>query len=375
VVNPTSQPAESPTSHPVESPTSHPTESPTSQPAESPTSHPTESPTSHPTESPTSEPTESPTTSPTVPPSQSPTSIPTLMPTASPTSSPTVAPSPLPTSPLTSAPSSQPTPRPTHEFTRSEPTESPLLTSTPTSPPNSNFAILLNCPLPQNSINFTSNGLVAFSIPASSQSLCTLHQFSSENQRIKPIARSYAGNQWEASGGEFSSLEWSCTGFVCSVNLPVLPNNSYYVLTSFYPPETFRNDGMDDIARFLEQATFGAPRADFADFNAAKLPQSFANWIKAQQEGVPLTSHRAFFRKRTNARMETATRNAAVTHPCKKGTTYRRYAFSMKDNYKYVTLTTKGAKVIMKVDGFVRTVVDGPISRLFFKDVIWPDGR
>jgi hypothetical protein len=216
---------------------------------------------------------------------------------------------------------------------------------------------------------------VAFSIPSSSQSLCTLHQFSSENNRIKPIARSYAGNEWEASGGEFSTLAWTCSGLVCSVKLPILPDNSHYVLTSFYPPETFRNDGMDEIARFLEQATFGAPKADFAYFDASKLSKSFADWIKEQQEAIPLTSHRAFFRKRTNARMETATRNAAVTHPCEKGTTYRRYAFSMKDNYKYVTLTTNGTKVIMKVDGFVRTVVNGPISRLYFPDIIWPDGR
>jgi hypothetical protein len=132
---------------------------------------------------------------------------------------------------------------------------------------------------------------------------------------------------------------------------------------------------MDEIARFLEQATFGAPKTDFAYFDKAKLLPSFASWIMEQQEIVPVTSHRAFFRKRTNSRMETATRNAAVTHPCEKGTTYRRYAFSMKDNYKYVNLTTIGNKVIMKVDGFVRTVVERNISRFRFPEIVWPDGR
>jgi hypothetical protein len=159
------------------------------------------------------------------------------------------------------------------------------------------------------------------------------------------------------------------------VNLPLLPVDTFYVLTSFYPPEQFRENGIDEVARFLEQTTFGITNSDISKFDTANLPLAFGNWIKEQQESVPATSHRAFFRLRTNSRMDSATRSGAVTHPCQKGSTYRRYSFSAKDNQKYVSIVTVGSKKILSVDGFVRTVVNGPISNTRNASVTWPDGR
>jgi hypothetical protein len=125
----------------------------------------------------------------------------------------------------------------------------------------------------------------------------------------------------------------------------------------------------------LEQATFGPTRADINKFDVSNLPQAFANWIKDQQKTVPLTSHRAMFRQRMNSRMETATHQGAVTHPCQKGTRYRRYAFSSKDRSKYVDISTVGNKRIISIDGFVRTVVNGPIVNFYDTSMAWPDGR
>jgi hypothetical protein len=225
------------------------------------------------------------------------------------------------------------------------------------------------------SINITTDGLVSFSIPTSSQHLCTLVLQSFDAQTFKPVGRSYAGYDWEASSGEFASLGWSCNGINCSVNLPSLPLDTIYVLTSFYPPDQFRENGVDEVARFLEQTTFGVTNSDISKFDTTNLPLEFGSWIKEQQESVPATSHRAFFRLRTNSRMETATRSSAVTHPCHKGSTYRRASFSAKDNLKYVSIVTVGSKKIIKIDGFVRTVVNGPISNARNASVTWPDGR
>jgi hypothetical protein len=105
------------------------------------------------------------------------------------------------------------------------------------------------------------------------------------------------------------------------------------------------------------------------------LQQAFAAWIKDQQSKVPLTSHRAAFRQRMNSRMETATHVGAVTHPCQKGAVYRRYAFTSKDHGKYVDIETVGTKRIISVDGFVRTVVEGPVHQLWNPSFEWPDGR
>jgi hypothetical protein len=225
------------------------------------------------------------------------------------------------------------------------------------------------------SMNFTAHGLVSFVIPISSKFLCTLVEKSPDSQAFKPIARAYAGVEWEASSGEFSSLVWTCDVATCNVDLPPLPLDSQYILTSFIPPEQFRDDGIDEVARFLEQTTFGVTRSDILKFDTSNLRQSFGKWIQEQQETVPPTSHRAFYRMRTNSRMETATRNGAVTHPCHRGSSYRRFAFSGKDNQKYVTISTIGTKKVIEIDGFIRTVVSGPISSTRNSSVTWPDGR
>ena len=146
-------------------------------------------------------------------------------------------------------------------------------------------------------------------------------------------------------------------------------------MTSFQAPVVVRK-GIDEVARFLEQATFGPTRASIQGFNTtSNLPAAFAAWIKAQQTTVPLTSHRAMFRQRMNAQMETATHQGAVDHPCKKGARYRLAAFSPKDAYKYVDIETVGSKRIIRIDGFVRTVVQGPVFYSWDPSIKWPDGR
>ncbi|KAI2497377.1 Protein of unknown function (DUF1501) [Fragilaria crotonensis] len=217
-----------------------------------------------------------------------------------------------------------------------------------------------SCPASAGSSDFTAIGSTTLFVPAS-KGLCTLVQVSPDGESFKPVGRTYAGNAWEAYSGQFASLSWSCSGSTCVVNLPALDAGAKYQLTTFATP-TSSAVRKNDIARFLEQATFGPTRADINKLNAiSNLPQAYAAWIKDQQDTVPLTSHRAAFRERMNAKMETATRIGAVTHPCQKGSRFRRYAFSSKDYGKYMEIKTVGTKRIIKIDGFVRTVVQGPV--------------
>jgi hypothetical protein len=126
-------------------------------------------------------------------------------------------------------------------------------------------------------------------VPSSNVHLCTLVQISPDGNNIKPVGRSYAGYDWEASSGEFSTLVWSCSGSSCVVDLPSLPDGAVYQLTSFDCTCILFVAGPDEVARFLEQATFGPTRADINKFDVSNLPQAFANWIKDQQNNVPLT--------------------------------------------------------------------------------------
>jgi hypothetical protein len=274
----------------------------------------------------------------------------------------------------------RPTRKPTRQRTRKpsrKPSRKPVQrpVSIPTyspAPPATNEFI---CPKIPGSISISSYGISKFYVSESNQ-LCTLVQTASDQRSFKPVGRSYSGHGWEASSGEFSHLSWKCNDISCDVDLPLPPQGSAYQLTSFDTSSTVKHGSREEIARFLEQTTFGPTLFDIAEIlRASNFPQSFAEWIHKQQQEVPQTSHREMFRKRMNSRMETATYNSAVTHPCQKDTRYRRYAFTAKDREKYMDIETVGGKKILRVDGFVRTVVNGPIFNTWYPSREWPDGR
>ena len=379
----TRAPTKPPTARaPTKAPT---TKAPTNAPSHAPSIAPTHAPTKAPTHAPTNTPTHSPTIAPTLRPT---TSVPTFTPTtALPTKSPSTQ---SPTfSPTTSEPTPFPTTSdPTFSPTTLNPTTSPVtpepslapLTAMPTSAPATASSTptsiqTLGCPAAGASMSFTLEGLIKFFI-TDTDSLCTLVQVSPDGEHFKPLGRSYYGYNWEASSGEFSTLNWACSVESCLVSLPSLPIGSVYQLTTFDGGE-FNLTKSDEVARFLEQATFGATRADIASMDTVSSSplRSFARWIENQQKVVPMTSHREIFRRHMNERMEIATQVGAVTHPCKKGTRYRRSAFSSLDHTKFMNITTVGSKKILTVDGFVRTVVDGPVAQFTKPSVVWSDGR
>jgi hypothetical protein len=118
----------------------------------------------------------------------------------------------------------------------------------------------------------------------------------------------------------------------CDVILPELTDESFYQLTSFDTTVAAKYGSKDDIARLLEQTTFG-PTLEAAEnmYHKPNVAIAFAQWIHEQQHQVPLTSHREVFRKQLNVRTDTASFYFSVTHPCQNGARYRRYSFSVKE--------------------------------------------
>ena len=227
------------------------------------------------------------------------------------------------------------------------------------------------CPSFRGSFNIFASGLVEIS-NSDPNALCTITEITTDSS-LKPLARSYNAMNWEASAGAYAGLEFTCdNNGSCFVNLPLLPTGSRYQITTFKPP-SYTVD--DQVARFLEQATFGPTLYDISSLNQfpSLLDSSFASWIDSQKK-LPMTSHREYYRRRLNSRFDVATQMGAVTHPCQAGTRYRRFAFGSKDLYKIVTIQTIGSYATLSVDGFVRTVVKAPVVALSGGAVL-PDGR
>jgi hypothetical protein len=93
---------------------------------------------------------------------------------------------------------------------------------------------------------------------SNSEKLCTLTTLSSLGELV-PVARSYDGNNWEASPGPFSaSVSFECSKNSCSVDLTqIMAAGSSCFLTTFesYADASDKQGQKNMVARFLEQAT------------------------------------------------------------------------------------------------------------------------
>jgi hypothetical protein len=115
----------------------------------------------------------------------------------------------------------------------------------------------------------------------------------------------------------------------------------------------------ETAARFLEQTTFGPRRDEIRAFPDVTT-QTFIQWI-LNQSNLPITSHRAEYRKRLNHRFPASgkTRVGRVTHPCEAGTRYRRAAFTDKDRDAMVEIKTLSSTLkALSIDGNLRTVIN-----------------
>lgn len=195
----------------------------------------------------------------------------------------------------------------------------------------------LSCPaytsrtgLTSSPITLTSSTVTLTSTP-STGTLCTLFttqdSLSGSQTYYIPVGRSYDGHHWERVAGKYSSLEYTCTtSGVCTVELDDWEENTYYLTSYAYtltPGQT--------SARFFERASFGATSSMLS---LATNVADMANWVRDQldESVTPLTSHRAYFRKRLNPRMlEMGKFGRSGPKVCDVNSRWRNFAFTRTD--------------------------------------------
>ena len=123
--------------------------------------------------------------------------------------------------------------------------------------------------------------------------------------KIAPVARSYDGNPWEKSAGDFATMllhgiEFGEYTVGSQITLPPLDGDEKYYLTSY---SYSISDDENSVARLLETATFGTTSGDLSAWDkGAVTKETAAQWIE-EQMNKPITSHREFYRARTNPRV------------------------------------------------------------------------
>jgi hypothetical protein len=183
-----------------------------------------------------------------------------------------------------------------------------------------------------------------------------------------PVARSY-GAKWEASAGHYAK---TCSGLgmncfhdepspYCDFTLPPVDESQQYVLETYHHSITKEAEA----ARFLEQATFGTTKMDLEAL--VETDNNFTQWIYDQMYNIPMSSHREFYRKRTNPKFEYPQDVGAIgPTPCEKYSRWRKYALTSRDTIqgrrtgwnKFLTITQPVgiSGFVWKVDGHFRTI-------------------
>lgn len=274
--------------------------------------------------------------------------------------------------------------------------------------------VVLECPAPPQSmlrVNSTTSSSSSsspkdndrFLVPTS-DTWCALWLISEQGHRI-PLARSYGGHDWELYGSvEQQSSRWvlsiDCSfhsnsdndnneNKVCLLSLPPTQQlqqrygTFHYTLLQQQQQQQPTSADYDNThpqkdilaARFLEQATFGVTRADLWKF------QNPMAWLQQQFYEVPITSHRAYYRKHLNHRLLHSTTQGIPTHPCGEQTRYRKYAWSDADRQAVLEIESiRGAdQKLIRIHGQKRTLIPNVTNfTVFYPDteqhVSIPDG-
>lgn len=207
--------------------------------------------------------------------------------------------------------------------------------------------------------------------PSGSNQLCTLVMVSADGSSTKLIGRSYEGNNWEPYAGKYASLAYNCPTRLgaCTISLPpLLEGHSFNLVTYEYSVPFPR----DEIARFLEQGTFGPTRQEIADFPGP------AQWIKDQQR-LPISSHRQFFRERATNYLDFPSSVSLTTTPCSKGARYRKFIITGEDrggSRAHISISESSGQYLFSVrNEEVRSVFSSIVGEFNNMNVTYGPGR
>ncbi len=208
---------------------------------------------------------------------------------------------------------SPPTHSPTFEPTRPQVTGPTLKPTVLTNAPTTAFDV--PCP-PTDQVVDLDAGSVILGV-ANADTLCTVTKVIPKSllgggttETVVPLVRSYDMHEWEASPGNVASSSFEneyilCYEKGCQINLPQLEAGEKYQLSS----KSYTISPRDEYARFLETASFGTTTSDLDAMEVeteSNGPISvIADYIESQMDEdiVPMTSHREFWRSRSNPRV------------------------------------------------------------------------
>jgi len=196
------------------------------------------------------------------------------------------------------------------------------------------------------------------SLPGSLQNILKI---SPDGKSIANVARSYDGGDWQVASMSFSFISITCDDVECTFRIPPSSDDTppfskwddFSVVTSDYALSR-----TNELARFLEQSTFGTTKEDLDSFDeATPADVAIADWIKDQIENKEMSLHREYFRKRVVHHFPIPQPIARPLDPCEKNTRYRRYAFSSKDRKRQLKIKPFGSKFMLSIDDEIRTLV------------------
>ena len=144
-----------------------------------------------------------------------------------------------------------------------------------------------------------------------------------------PFARTYDGAAWELTQAG-AAAGFVVTG-VSTVTIPA--DGAVFRLV--------HHNAMDITAsaqasRLLVQATFGPRLAELSSVDASSTAGVRA-WIHAQM-ALPLSSHRAYYRRRANPRLLAPLATGGVRSVCRSGSRWHRYALTKEDKSSTLTV-------------------------------------
>lgn len=152
----------------------------------------------------------------------------------------------------------------------------------------------------------------------------------SETGNLIPLARSYSGKGWEAAPGPLACPTKHVNA--TTIFLPPLQDtNDRYVILA--------KDGYmserKQVSKFLEMTTFGPRRAEIDALTAdgewmTDGASKRASYIRSQID-LPITSHREYWRRRTNSKVDATSQTARSDHPCSPNSKWRKYSYTPQD--------------------------------------------
>lgn len=201
--------------------------------------------------------------------------------------------------------------------------------------------------------------------------LCTLTAKNAKSDFVA-VGRSYNGHDWESVAGPYPFLEYKCEQSHCEIILPrdtpqkqqqqqqqqQFVTYELNLMPSISPPLSKR----DEIARFLEQTTFGTEAGELAEMEQKAMDTSdlmplFTEWVHNQIYNVTATSHRAFFRRYATPPLFHRGKEGVPTRPCDRGARWRWYSFTRYDLREQLHVAKMNDRFVLSVNGVMRTMV------------------